>query len=147
MRSDPRVSTATTTTRRKRATAVPRCMRSRDFWNPDEEVGWEPVDSEGRYLRADFEGLSVISLYVPSGSSNDAAQARKDLFMEKFTPHMKALLEEDREFIICADWNTCHQNIDIKTGAATRKLRFMPHEREWLTHLYESRVGWTSFGK
>ena len=89
------------------------------------KVGWEPVDSEGRYLRADFEGLSVISLYVPSGSSNDAAQARKDLFMEKFTPHMKALLEEDREFIICADWNTCHQNIDIKKLAQqSEKFRF-----------------------
>jgi len=93
------------------------------------KVGWDPVDSEGRYLRADFDGLSVISLYVPSGSSNEAAQARKDLFMKKFTPHMKALLDEDREFIIFADWNTCHQNIDIKNWRSNQKNSgFMPHE-------------------
>jgi len=101
-------------------------------------VGWEPVDSEGRYLRADFEGLSVISLYVPSGSSNDAAQARKDVFMEKFTPHMKALLEEDREFIICADWNTCHKEIDLKNWKANQKNSgFLPIERAWLDTLYD----------
>lgn len=106
------------------------------------KVGWEPVDSEGRYLRADFEGLSVISLYVPSGSSNEAAQARKDVFMERFTPHLKSLLSEDREFIICADWNTCHQNIDLKNWRNNQKNSgFMPYEREWLTHLYEEQ-GW-----
>lgn len=106
------------------------------------KVGWEPVDSEGRYLRADFDGLSVISLYVPSGSSNDDAQARKDVFMERFTPHMEALLKEPREFIICADWNTCHQNIDLKNWRSNQKNSgFMPYEREWLTKLYEEQ-GW-----
>ena len=106
------------------------------------KVGWEPVDSEGRYLRADFDGLSVISLYVPSGSSNDDAQARKDVFMERFTPHMAELLKEQREFIICADWNTCHQNIDLKNWRSNQKNSgFMPYEREWLTKLYEEQ-GW-----
>jgi exodeoxyribonuclease III (xth) len=48
------------------------------------QLGWEPVDSEGRYLQADFEGISIISLYVPSGSSGDEAQARKEQFMRHF---------------------------------------------------------------
>ena len=68
-------------------------------------LGWEPVDSEGRYLQADFDGLSVISLYVPSGSSGEVAQARKEVFMENFFEHLRALRKKRREFIICTDWN------------------------------------------
>ena len=103
------------------------------------KVGWEPVDSEGRYLRADFDSHSVVSIYVPSGSSNEAAQGRKDVFMEKFYPHLEALLEEDREFILCADWNTCYQNIDIKNWRANQKNSgFLPHERDWLDRIYNN---------
>ena len=77
-------------------------------------LGWEIIDTEGRYIQVDFPGLSVISLYVPSGSSSDAAQARKDAFMGPFYDHLAALKRKRRQFIICADWNTCHQNIDLK---------------------------------
>ena len=89
------------------------------------KVGWEPVDSEGRYLRADFEGLSVISLYVPSGSSNDAAQARKDLFMEKFTPHMKALLRKTASSSSARTGIPVTKILISKTGAATRKIQVL----------------------
>ena len=41
-------------------------------------LDWELLDTEGRYIQVDFPGLSVVSLYVPSGSSSDAAQARGD---------------------------------------------------------------------
>ena len=55
---------------------------------------------------------------------------------------MAELLKEKREFIICADWNTCHQNIDLKNWRSNQKNSgFMPHEREWLTTLYEEQ-GW-----
>ena len=90
----------------------------------------------------DFPGLSVVSLYVPSGSSSEAAQARKDGFMEPFYEHLAALKRKRRQFIVCADWNTCHQNIDLKNWRPNRKNSgFMPHEREWLDRIYD-KLGW-----
>ena len=101
-------------------------------------LDWDIVDSEGRYLQVDLPGLSVVSLYVPSGSASPVAQGRKDGFMEPFYDHMAALRRKRREFIICADWNTCHQNIDLKNWRSNRKNSgFMPHEREWLDRIYD----------
>ena len=105
-------------------------------------LGWEPVDSEGRYLQADFDGLSVVSLYVPSGSSGDAAQARKEIFMTHFYEHLRTLRKKRREFIICADWNICHKEIDLKNWRSNQKNSgFLPHERAWLDQVFEE-LGW-----
>lgn len=107
-----------------------------------DSLGWEPVDSEGRYLQADFDKLSVISLYVPSGSSGDAAQARKEVFMQGFYDHLKSLRRKRREFIICADWNICHRPIDLKNDKANQKNSgFLPHERAWLDEVFDE-LGW-----
>ena len=93
-------------------------------------LDWDIVDSEGRYIQVDFPGLSVVSLYVPSGSASEVAQARKDGFMEPFYEHLAALKRKRRQFIVCADWNTCHQNIDLKNWRSNQKNSgFMPHER------------------
>ena len=85
-------------------------------------LDWELIDTEGRYIQVDFPGLSVVSLYVPSGSSSDAAQARKDGFMDPFFEHLRVLRRKRRQFIICADWNTCHQNIDLKNWRSNQKI-------------------------
>ncbi|MCP5203133.1 MAG: exodeoxyribonuclease III [Pseudomonadales bacterium] len=101
-------------------------------------LGWEPADTEGRYLQADYRGLSVISLYLPSGSSSEAAQERKYRFMDSFLEHLRALRRKRREFIICADWNICHKEIDLKNWRANSKNSgFLPEERAWLDVLYD----------
>ena len=101
-------------------------------------LGWDPIDSEGRYLQLDFDKLSVVSLYMPSGSSGDQAQAKKDLVLDKIIDHFKALRRKRREFVICADWNICHHNIDIKNWRGNKKNSgFLPHERAWLDRLYD----------
>ena len=100
-------------------------------------LGWDPADAEGRYLQADYRGLSVISLYLPSGSSSEAAQERKFRFMESFLDHLRALRRKRREFIICADWNICHKEIDLKNWRANRKNSgFLPEERAWMDQLF-----------
>jgi exodeoxyribonuclease-3 len=105
-------------------------------------LGWDPADSEGRYLQADYQGLSVISLYLPSGSSSDQAQQRKYRFMDNFMTHLRSLRRKRREYIICADWNICHREIDLKNWRSNQKNSgFLPEERAWLDELY-GKVGY-----
>lgn len=100
-------------------------------------LGFEIADSEGRYLQVDFTGLSVASLYLPSGSAGEERQARKLAFMGQFMQHMKMLRNDDREYIICGDWNICHKEIDLKNWKANKKNSgFLPEERQWLDELY-----------
>ena len=100
-------------------------------------LGFEIADSEGRYLQADFNGLSVASLYLPSGSAGEERQARKLAFMGQYMQHMEMLRKDDREYIICGDWNICHKEIDLKNWKANKKNSgFLPEERQWLDELY-----------
>ncbi|WP_269531813.1 exodeoxyribonuclease III [Chitinimonas sp. BJYL2] len=99
-----------------------------------EGVGIADIDSEGRYLRADFGRLSVISLYLPSGSSGEERQQVKFAFMARFMPHMQALMAEGREIVLCGDWNIAHQPLDLKNWKGNLKNSgFLPEERAWLT--------------
>ena len=101
-------------------------------------LGWEPCDSQARYIQADFDGISVVSMYVPSGSSSEEALARKLSFHDQLFPHLASLRRKRREFVICADWNTCHKPIDLKNWKANQKNSgFLPVEREWLDSLFE----------
>lgn len=102
------------------------------------KLGWDPSDSEGRYIRADFGDLSVISLYMPSGSSSEAAQEKKYRYLDLIYPHFVELKEAGRELVICADWNICHREIDLKNWKPNQKNSgFLPEERAWLDKLYD----------
>ncbi|MCY4265069.1 MAG: exodeoxyribonuclease III [Gammaproteobacteria bacterium] len=101
-------------------------------------LGFELADNEGRYIQADYGGLSIASLYLPSGSAGPERQLRKFTFMDHYMEHMKSLRRKRREFIICADWNICHKEIDLKNWRANQKNSgFLPEERQWLDTLYD----------
>src|SRR3990172_757343 len=68
-------------------------------------VGSKEHDDEGRYLRADFGKLSVVSLYQPSGSSGPHRQESKFHFMDHFLPVLKKLRHDGRDYILYGDWN------------------------------------------
>jgi exodeoxyribonuclease-3 len=103
-----------------------------------EGIGVREFDAEGRYVRADFGKLSVISVYLPSGSAGEHRQQSKFRFMAEFYPHMTRLLKEGREIILCGDWNIAHKEIDLKNWRGNRKNSgFLPEEREWLTKIYD----------
>jgi exodeoxyribonuclease-3 len=104
--------------------------------------GVREFDDEGRYVRADFGALSVISIYLPSGSSGEHRQQSKFRFLEAFHPHLAALKKEGREIIVCGDWNIAHKEIDLKNWRGNRKNSgFLPEERDWLTRIFDE-VGW-----
>ena len=104
--------------------------------------GVTEFDAEGRYLRADFGDLSVISLYLPSGSSGEHRQASKFRFLEAFFPLMKRLRKAGREIVLCGDWNIAHREIDLKNWKGNLKNSgFLPEERSWMTRVFDE-LGW-----
>lgn len=104
--------------------------------------GSEEHDGEGRYLQVDFGGLSIASLYLPSGSAGAHRQASKDRFMERFFPVLERLCRDGREYILCGDWNIAHKEIDLKNWRSNQKNSgFLPHERAWLTRVIDG-LGW-----
>ncbi len=106
-----------------------------------EGVGDREFDAEGRYLRADFGNLSVISLYVPSGSSSPERQEAKFRFLDQFYPHLVNLRESGRDIVICADWNIAHREIDLKNWRSNQKNSgFLPEERAWIDQVLDA--GW-----
>lgn len=105
-------------------------------------TGNPEFDAEGRYLQADFENYSVISLYVPSGSASDERQAAKFRFLDHFYGHLAALRQEAREIILCGDWNIAHQEIDLKNWKGNQKNSgFLPEERAWFSRML-AELGW-----
>lgn len=103
-----------------------------------EGLGIIEIDQEGRYIRADYGNLSVISLYLPSGSSGDHRQNSKEFFLEKFYPMLEEMVVSGREFLVCGDWNIAHNEIDLKNWRANRKNSgFLPEERAWLTDVFD----------
>lgn len=107
-----------------------------------EGLGMDDIDAEGRYLECQFGHLSVISLYLPSGSSGEERQAFKFDVMARLMPHLTSLINSGFEVIICGDWNIAHQEIDLKNYKGNKKNSgFLPEERAWMSGLFNS-VGW-----
>jgi len=107
-----------------------------------EGLGVPEIDAEGRYLELLFGRLSVVSLYLPSGSSGEHRQAAKFLFMEHFFDHLAQLVRSGREVLLCGDWNIAHREIDLKNWRSNQKNSgFLPEERNWLTRVFDE-LGW-----
>lgn len=97
------------------------------------KLGWGHADDEGRFIQADFGDLSIISVYLPSGSSGEERQKVKFEFMKKFLPKLKSMGKSKRKYILCGDWNIAHKEIDLKNWRGNRKNSgFLPEEREWM---------------
>jgi exodeoxyribonuclease-3 len=107
---------------------------------PDEVIkgfGSAEFDNEGRYIEARFGNLSVVSVYMPSGSSSEERQAAKFRFMDEFTIHLQKIRKSGRDYILCGDWNIAHHEIDLKNWKSNQKNSgFLPEERAWLDEVF-----------
>lgn len=100
-------------------------------------LGFGYCDEEGRYIQFDYPKLSVISLYLPSGTSGEGRQAVKYDFLARFAEHLIQLKAAGRELIICGDYNIAHKKIDIKNWRGNQKNSgFLPEERAWLDEVF-----------
>jgi exodeoxyribonuclease III len=99
--------------------------------------GVPEFDCEGRYLEARFGDLSIVSLYLPSGSAGPERQASKFRFLEAFTPHLARLKGRGRRVVLSGDWNIAHRPIDLKNWRSNQKNSgFLPEERAWMDRLF-----------
>lgn len=109
---------------------------------PDKVVrgmGIEKYDNEGRFIRADFGKLSVVSVYHPSGTSGDERQAFKMQWLDDFQQYVHALQKERPFLVLCGDYNICHHEIDIHDPVRNAKSSgFLPEERQWIDSFIKS---------
>lgn len=108
---------------------------------PDQVItglGWNSADKEGRYLQVDFGKLSVVSLYMPSGTTGEVRQNIKYDFMRHYEEVLIKQRKKKREYIICGDWNIAHKIIDIKNWRGNQKHSgFLPEERAWMDKVFD----------
>jgi len=98
-----------------------------------EGLGWKAFDREGRWVQADYGRLSVVSVYMPSGTSGDERQDFKYRIMKKMKPLLKGFVNGERDYILCGDFNIAHKEMILRTGAETERIPdFCPmNERGW----------------
>lgn len=102
-------------------------------------MGVPVFDAEGRVLRADFADLTVVCVYVPSGTTGDIRQAFKMQFLDAFLNYLNTLRQTRENIIVCGDYNICHKPIDINHPERQVGVSgFLPEEREWLDQLEAS---------
>jgi exodeoxyribonuclease-3 len=101
-------------------------------------TGISHMDFEGRNIRLDFDNVSVMSLYLPSGSNIERI-AHKFKFMDDFLEYVAKLKKEIPNLVICGDYNICHEAIDIHDPVRNKKISgFLPEERDWISRFLES---------
>jgi exodeoxyribonuclease-3 len=104
--------------------------------------GSSEFDGSGRYVEADLPGVTVASLYLPSGEVGTERQDEKMRFMGEFLPYLKELraraAADGREVVVCGDWNIAHREADLKNWRGNKKNSgFLPEEREWLGRVFD----------
>ncbi|MER5839486.1 MULTISPECIES: exodeoxyribonuclease III [Streptomyces] len=108
--------------------------------------GSAEFDDSGRYVEVDLPGVTVASLYLPSGEVGTERQDEKTRFMGEFSAYLKGLREraaaDGREVVVCGDWNIAHQQADLKNWRGnTKNSGFLPEEREWLGRVLDPADG------
>jgi exodeoxyribonuclease-3 len=105
-------------------------------------LGWPEYDREARWLQFDYGNLSIVSLYVPSGSMGPARQVVKEAFLERFYPHLAQLRADGRTYVIAGDFNVAHKEIDVYNPVRCSHISgFFPQERAWMERVL-SELGW-----
>lgn len=102
-------------------------------------MGIEKYDNEGRFIRADYGDLSIVSVYHPSGTSGEERQAFKMQWLEDFQEYVHRLQKERPNLVLCGDYNICHRPIDIHDPIRNANSSgFLPEEREWIDGFIKS---------
>ncbi|WP_046743122.1 exodeoxyribonuclease III [Kordia zhangzhouensis] len=100
-------------------------------------TGIKYMDEEGRNLRVDYDDISIMSMYLPSGT-NDARLSFKFQYMDEIKEYLTSLRAEIPNLVVCGDYNICHEEIDIHNPKMKGVSGFLPEERAWIGSLIDS---------
>ena len=100
-------------------------------------TGIETMDFEGRNLRVDYDGVSIMSMYLPSGTNLDRLEFKLN-YMAEIQEYANNLRKEIPNLVICGDYNICHEAIDIHNPKMKGVSGFLPVEREWIGNFINS---------
>jgi len=100
-------------------------------------TGIETMDFEGRNIRVDFDGISVMSMYLPSGTNDDRLSFKFN-YMGEILEYVSDLRKTIPNLVVCGDYNICHEAIDIHNPKMKGVSGFLPEEREWLGNFINS---------
>ncbi len=95
-------------------------------------------DDEGRVLRLDFEGVSVLNTYMPSGTSGPVRQAFKVAWLHWFRAYVAELRQQAGALplVIGGDFNCCQAALDLHNPKANQNSPgYTPEERQWFRDL------------
>lgn len=102
-------------------------------------MGISKYDDEGRVIRADYGDVSVMSVYMPSGSSGEERQAFKMEWLDDFQGYINDLKKKRKKLLISGDYNICHKAIDIHNPVSNKNSSgFLPEERAWMDRFFDS---------
>jgi exodeoxyribonuclease III len=100
-------------------------------------TGIESMDFEGRNLRADFDDVSVMSMYLPSGTNSERLEFKFN-YMDEIQEYLTILRNTIPNLVVCGDYNICHEGIDIHNPKMKNVSGFLPEEREWIGNFIDS---------
>ena len=96
------------------------------------------MDLEGRNIRIDFRDLSIMSLYLPSGTNLNRLEFKLN-YMREFLDYITLLNKKIKNLVIAGDFNICHKPIDIHDPIRNKNVSgFLPVEREWIQKFIDS---------
>lgn len=102
-------------------------------------MGHSDYDREGRVIRADFGEISVLDVYIPSGTTGDIRQDVKMEFLDNFLAYLTQLRKSRPKLLVCGDFNIAHNEIDIHNPKGNKNNSgFLPEERAWVDKFLES---------
>lgn len=101
-------------------------------------TGIEYMDFEGRNIRADFGEVSIMSMYLPSGTNIERLE-HKLMYMADFRQYVDGLKKTNPNLIVLGDYNICHEARDIHNPVGLKNVSgFLPVEREWIGDFIDS---------
>ena len=100
-------------------------------------TGIESMDFEGRNIRVDYDEVSIMSMYLPSGTNSDRLEFKFN-YMDEILEYASELRKTIPNLVICGDYNICHEAIDIHNPKMKGVSGFLPEEREWLSKFIDS---------
>ncbi len=100
-------------------------------------TGIESMDFEGRNIRVDYKTVSVMSMYLPSGTNTERLEHKFE-YMDLIKTYLNTLQKEKPKLVVCGDYNICHEPIDIHNPKLKGVSGFLPEERAWLSNFIDS---------